>query len=69
VFVEPASAAPLAGLNALLEQGDIQRSGRVVLVLTGSGLKDITSARKAVITKPQDIGTSLDSVENIIHQS
>jgi threonine synthase len=69
VFVEPASAAPLAGLKALLEQGDIQRSERVVLVLTGSGSKNIASAKKAVITTPQDIGTSLDSLENIIHQS
>ncbi len=40
VFVEPASAAPLAGLARMVERGDVARSEEVVLVATGNGLKD-----------------------------
>ncbi len=41
LFVEPASAAAVAGLRKLVAQGVIDLRGRsVVCVLTGSGLKD-----------------------------
>jgi threonine synthase len=40
IFVEPASAAPLAGLKRMVDEGLIARSERVVLVATGNGLKD-----------------------------
>ncbi|MHB8605903.1 MAG: threonine synthase [Thermoplasmatota archaeon] len=40
LFVEPASAAPLAGLAALVRRGDVDPSEEVVLVATGHGLKD-----------------------------
>ena len=40
LFVEPASAAPLAGLKKLVESGEASRSESVVLVATGNGLKD-----------------------------
>ena len=40
LFVEPASAAPLAGLRKLVESGHASRSESVVLVATGNGLKD-----------------------------
>ena len=40
LFVEPASAAPLAGLKKLVEAGHASRSESVVLVATGNGLKD-----------------------------
>jgi threonine synthase len=40
LFVEPASAAPLAGLRKLVEAGVVDGSERVVLVATGNGLKD-----------------------------
>jgi len=66
VFVEPASAAPLAGLIALTERGVIRKSETVVLVMTGSGTKDLASARSAASVLPLDIGTSpqdLDVIE------
>lgn len=44
IFVEPASAASLAGLIKLLEQGKIGRSERALCVLTGNGLKDPDAA-------------------------
>jgi threonine synthase len=40
VFCEPASAAGIAGLRMLVEQGRAARDARYVAVLTGHGLKD-----------------------------
>jgi threonine synthase len=40
VWVEPASAAGLAGLIAEREAGKLEPNGKVVLVCTGHGLKD-----------------------------
>jgi threonine synthase len=48
VFVEPAAAAPFAGFRKLCERGEIDSGERVLLMLTGNGLKDIDSARRAV---------------------
>jgi threonine synthase len=40
IFVEPASAASIAGLKKMMELGHIDRSDAVVCVTTGHGLKD-----------------------------
>jgi threonine synthase len=40
LFVEPASAASVAGLLQLAERGDLPKGATVVCVLTGHGLKD-----------------------------
>jgi len=48
VFAEPAGAAAYAGFKKLLHAGVIGREERVVVVVTGNGLKDIKSARAAV---------------------
>ncbi len=40
VFAEPASCAPLAGLLRLARKGELPQRVRVVMVLTGNGLKD-----------------------------
>ena len=40
LFAEPASAASVAGLLHLLNEGRLPRGGTVVCVLTGHGLKD-----------------------------
>jgi threonine synthase len=47
IFAEPAAAAPLAGLLAAREQGLVSPKDTVVLVITGSGLKDVPSAMRA----------------------
>ncbi|MEW6524158.1 MAG: threonine synthase [Bacillota bacterium] len=44
VFVEPASAAPVAGVIKWLRQGRLPDRGPVVAVLTGHGLKDPATA-------------------------
>jgi threonine synthase len=60
IFVEPASAASVAGLRKLVSQGRIDLSGkRVVCVLTGNGLKDPDTAVKLatdVLHVPATIG-------------
>ena len=40
IFVEPASAASIAGLSKSIDSGDLDRSDLVVCVTTGHGLKD-----------------------------
>lgn len=44
VFAEPASSATLAALQKLLAKGTIGREESVVLVITGTGFKDMTTA-------------------------
>jgi threonine synthase len=48
VFVEPAGAAPFAGFLRLCESGAVKPDERVLLMLTGNGLKDIETARRSV---------------------
>jgi len=48
LFAEPASAAPLALLFALVRDGKIEKDATAVVVLTGSGLKDPDAALKNV---------------------
>ena len=48
VFAEPAAAASLAGLEAALSKDLIERDERVVLLITGSGLKDPDAATRSV---------------------
>ncbi len=48
IFAEPASAATIAALKKLLEGGIIGRNDSVCCIITGSGFKDMASARKLV---------------------
>ena len=48
VFAEPAAAAAYAGLVEAVEQGLVCSEDHVVVLATGSGLKDVASAMKAV---------------------
>ncbi len=48
VFAEPAAAAALAGLEAALAEGLLDRDERIVLMVTGTGLKDVAAARRAL---------------------
>ncbi len=61
VFAEPAGAAVLAGLRVALEQNLVGRDERVVLLVTGTGLKDIPAAARAV-KRPAPIPAKLDAV-------
>jgi threonine synthase len=66
IFAEPAAAASLAGLRAYLEEGTEElaqsRHEIVVLLVTGTGLKDVDAATRAS-PAPIIIEPSLRSLE------
>ena len=52
VFAEPAGATPLAGLRRDLREGRVHPGERIVLLVTGHGLKDVDSALRAAAAEP-----------------
>ena len=67
VFAEPAGAAALAGLRAALRGGLVDRDERIVLLVTGTGLKDVAAASRSV-AMPDPVEPSLDAVrERLAH--
>jgi len=61
IFAEPAGAAAFAGLVKLAKEGGL--AGRsAAIFITGSGLKDIASARR-IAGKPIEIDPTLDAVK------
>ncbi|OQA29542.1 MAG: Threonine synthase [Verrucomicrobia bacterium ADurb.Bin345] len=60
VFAEPAAACAWAGLKALAKAGRVKADERVVCLVTGNGLKDIASARKAA-GEPTSVEAKVDS--------
>jgi len=70
VFAEPAGAAPLAGLVAAVDLGIVGETDRVVLLATGSGLKDVASAMKSVAaigTEPMRIDPNLNALKSALN--
>lgn len=61
VFAEPAAAAALAGLLVALDEGVVTPRERVVLLITGTGLKDVPAALRAV-ERPRVIPPTLEAV-------
>jgi len=62
IFGEPAAAAAYAGLKTAVARDLLNSSDSVVLLITGSGLKDIQAASKA-ITVPPAIDPTLVAAE------
>ena len=61
VFVEPASAAGVAGLLAKQKRGEVDSGQQIVITVTGHGLKDVDTAlsrRQSVAAEivPADVG-------------
>jgi threonine synthase len=68
IWVEPASAAGLAGLAVEVERGRLQVAGkRVVAICTGHGLKDPDIITRRM-QKPLLVPPKLDALEEIILQ-
>ncbi len=61
IFAEPGAAAAFAGLIKLRRGGEIKSDERVLLLITGSGLKDIKTARRAV-GEPLRVKPDLDEL-------
>ncbi len=70
VFAEPSGAACYAGLLRLLEEGSIARDERVVLLVTGSGLKSIDAvAETAGSVVPIAKGSEgMETVKRVVQQ-
>ena len=65
VFAEPTGAAPFAGLLRAREEGIVSARDRVLVVVTGNGLKDIAGA-SAKAPPAHRIGVSLDDVARVL---
>lgn len=67
VFVEPAAAASYAGFVKMCEDGAIKPDERVLLMLTGNGLKDIDTPRRAV-EEPLRVRPDLEDFSRLLNK-
>ncbi len=68
VFAEPAAAAPYAGLPGAVAEDLLGPSDRVVLLVTGTGLKDVEAASRSA-REPIPISPTLEAVEAALERS
>jgi threonine synthase len=68
VFAEPAGSASLAGLVKALREGMVGPQERVVVLVTGNGLKDVASAMRAT-GKPYSVAPSLDDLKRVVREN
>ena len=69
VFAEPAGAAAYAGLVKAVEKGMVSADERIVVLNTGSGLKDVAGAMKGVEmvgTQPYRVDANLDDLRRLM---
>lgn len=66
VFVEPGSAASLAGVIKSVKNGSIPKGSQVVSVFTGNGLKDPDTALKATSIEVVSLSNSEEEIRNYI---
>ena len=67
VFAEPAGAASYAGLVKAVADGLVNPDERIVVLVTGNGLKDVASARKSV-GEPFVVNKDLNDVKQVVSQ-
>ena len=68
VFAEPAAAASYAGLEEAIRRGLVHPKDRAVVLATGSGLKDVASAMKAV-GQPYTVDPDLEQVKQVVEET
>jgi threonine synthase len=68
IFAEPAGAASLAGLRKALDEGKVEQDDPFMLIVTGSGLKDVRAAVKATGEAPI-IEPTMDALKMFLGQS
>jgi threonine synthase len=71
VFGEPAGATAYAGLVKAVNEGLVSAEERIVLLNTGNGLKDVTSAMKSVDlvgTQPYHIKPDMDDLKRAVER-
>ncbi|HAQ37197.1 MAG TPA: threonine synthase [Saprospiraceae bacterium] len=64
IFTEPASASAYAGYSKMAEEGVIHQGSTNVVLLTGSGLKDL-KAVGSIISMPESIEKDLDQLKRL----
>lgn len=64
VFAEPAAASIYAGVRTAIAEGHVQPNERVVLLVTGNGLKDIRSAMR-VAGEGHAVAPDIGEVEKV----
>jgi threonine synthase len=65
IFAEPAAAASVAALRKLADSGDLHQEDRIVVLITGNGLKDVQNALKVKGTS-MTIPPRIDAVEQAV---
>jgi threonine synthase len=65
IFSEPAASAAFAGLLSYQKNGKIADSSHNVVLLTGSGLKDLKSVR-SMLNIPQSISPAVDELKRFL---
>jgi threonine synthase len=69
VFAEPAGAAAYAGLLKALDEELVRPDERIVVLVTGNGLKDVASAMKSVEqvgTQPYHVSPDLEDLKRVM---
>jgi threonine synthase len=64
LFTEPAAAAAMAGLLSYYDQELISPGTKNVVLLTGSGLKDL-AAVETLLNKPTSIEPTISELKNL----
>jgi threonine synthase len=65
IFAEPAGSTAYAGLVKAVKQGLVEADDNILVLNTGSGLKDVRAAMQAVVEAPV-IEPTLDAVKKVI---
>ena len=68
IFAEPAGATPFAGALQALRSGLISKKDPVLVLVTGSGLKDVKAAARSVGEAPVIPPGELDAVKEILEK-
>ena len=63
VFAEPAGATAFAGALRFLREGCLDANQKVVVLVTGSGLKDVSAALQATTTRAPVIESVEEAVD------
>ena len=67
IFAEPAAAAAFAGFVKFYEQQKLNENSINVVLLTGSGLKNLKSVQ-SVIKMPNKISPDIESLEKFLNE-
>jgi len=65
IFSEPAASTSFAGMLKYYQENKLDKDSKNVVLLTGSGLKDLNSVQK-LLNIPESIHPTIDNLKNLI---